>query len=185
MFGEMKLQKEIEQLKYRCIELIQKLTEIYLKIDTPDRILTDNDSDMFFRMRKCLFHARTIIGLGIYNNTLHVIAVECRVMEEQLRKVIDKKSPSMSNESSLFMHPSPQILLQQQPQGGLFLKKKFITLGYMLSILLRIGLLYCIAFKIFIDDKYFSSELDNIENEFKNLNNQISDILNKKINKKN
>ena len=181
MCKKIKLQKETEKklifLRYECIDLIQKLVDLHFKIDPPDHELTNEDNDMFFRMRKCLFHALMIKDLGCYNDTLHIIAVECRAMEEQLAKVVvtNKRDDMLSP----FVHPSPQKLIQNQSIGGLASENRIAVFGIMLSMLLNLGFFYCVALQPLNKSSGFkvaNNELTEIQNKFQALLNQLPKI---------
>ena len=181
MCSKIKLQKETEKklifLRCQYIDLIQKLIDVHLKIDPPDHELTNEDNDMFFRMRKCLFHALMIKDLGCYNDTLHIIAVECRAMKEQLAKaVVTNKRDDML---SLFVHTSSQRLIQNQSIGGLASENRIVLFGTMLSMLLNLGFLYCAALQLLNKSSGFkvaNNELTEIQNKFQDLLNQLPKI---------
>ncbi len=178
MDKKIKSEKEAEQLlislHYRCIAAIQKSVEIHLEIDSPNRVLTDDDNDIFFRMRKCLFHAMMIRDLGVFNDTLHIIAVECRVAIEQFNKILNiKNQDSHLHKFSPFAHPSPQRLILQQSKGGLSTDNKLMILAEVITTAISFGHLYSIALHLLAENsklgKPLISEINGIVNEFNHI----------------
>ena len=178
MNKKIKSEEEAEQLlislRYRCIAAIQKSVEIHLDIDSPDHVLTNDDNDIFFRMRKCLFHAMMIRDLGVFNDTLPIIAVECRVAMEQFNKIFEMDNQkSYLHPFSPFVHPSPQRLILKQSKGGLSIDNKITILVEILKTVFAFGQLYSKALHLLAinskPDRSFTSETHDLVNEFNHI----------------
>ena len=87
-------------------------------------------------MRKVLFHALTICDLGIFHDSLHIIAAECRVATEQFKKILNTDERRLDIQKlSRFVHPSPQLLMQRQSVGGLAAENSIAIAAEKISIL--------------------------------------------------
>ncbi len=125
MQSKIETEKEVEEVLYnlseRYIQNIEKTTDIHLKLDPPDNILTNADDYRLYRMRKVIMHALMIVALGGHNDNLHALAVECRVAQEQLNILLGKnlKHVPLYDDLSPYVHPSSILLVYPKSMGGL------------------------------------------------------------------
>ncbi len=159
----------LHMLSERCIQNIQKTIAIHFKIDPPNNKLNNSDDDRLYHMRKVLMHAGMVMFLDDHNISLHAIAVECRVAQEQLDILLGKNLKySPYDILSPYIHPSPALLIHPQSLGGLATDDSIRILAYRFTMIREFGMKYAYSLSLVINDLYkdLGTEIQNIESDY-------------------
>ncbi len=170
-------EEALHNLSERCIQNIEKTTDIYFKLDPENNALTNAGDDRLFRMRKVIMHASMIATLGGHNANLHALAVECRVAREQLDILLRKnlRHVPLYDDLSPYVHPSPILLVYPQSMGGLSTDHDIRIHVRRILMLSRFGVKYASSLFHLANDlnKDLCPEIENIVSGFTEVSNNL------------